>query len=63
MSDPKTAPNQPEHPSQAEGERDIGGPGAKTTGDTRQGSDPARERPSQAEGERGQGENSQSGQG
>ncbi|HYF62124.1 MAG TPA: hypothetical protein VD886_04875 [Herpetosiphonaceae bacterium] len=57
MSDTKTAPNQPEHPSQAEGERDTGGPGAQTAGDQRQGSDPARERPSQAEGERNAADN------
>jgi len=63
MSDSKTTPNQPEHPSQAEGERTTGLPGAETTGDKHQGSDPAREQPSQAEGERGQAENSRPGQG
>ena len=53
MSEPKTAPEQPEHPSQAEGDRDIGGPGAETANtDVHQGSDPARKQPSQAEGDR-----------
>ena len=61
MSETKTAPNQPEHPSQAEGERDTGLPGAKTAGDQRQGSDPARERPSQAEGERNPGDSTSKG--
>jgi hypothetical protein len=63
MSETKTAPNQPEHPSQAEGERDTRLPGAQTAGDKQQGSDPARERPSQAEGERGQGDGGRQGQG
>jgi len=53
MSEPKTAPEQPEHPSQAEGDRDIGGPGAETVNtEAQQGSDPARQQPSQAEGDR-----------
>jgi hypothetical protein len=63
MSETKTAPNQPEHPSQAEGERDSGLPGAQTAGDKQHGSDPARERPSQAEGERGQADSRKPGQG
>ena len=53
MSEPKTASEQPEHPSQAEGDRDIGGPGAETANtDVHQGDDPARKQPSQAEGDR-----------
>jgi hypothetical protein len=57
MTDPKKpTQNQPEHPSQAEGDRSVGGPGAETAASTSQGhSDPSRERPSQAEGERGSG--------
>lgn len=45
-------PNQPEHPSQAEGDRDDGLPGAETAQPAQEGSsDPAHERPSQAEGD------------
>ena len=55
MTDSKQAQNQPEHPSQAEGDRSVGGAGAETAASPKQGghSDPARERPSQAEGGRG----------
>ncbi|MBA3471552.1 MAG: hypothetical protein H0T53_18105 [Herpetosiphonaceae bacterium] len=57
MTDSKQPQEQPEHPSQAEGDRSTGGPGAETAAPARQGqSDPSRERPSQAEGERDSGE-------
>lgn len=53
MTDSNQTERQPEHPSQAEGDRSTGGPGAETAAPPRQGqSDPSRERPSQAEGER-----------
>lgn len=53
MSDVQNKQDQPEHPSQAEGERDIGGPGAETANtDAQSGNDPARSHPSQAEGDR-----------